>query len=366
MKISRYVLASAFVLAVASCSDKAQIEGTLTDAPRTDVVVKQLNGSSFNVLDTLKTDDSGKYSYRMDISEGQPEFIYVFKGDTRLASLILQKGDKVRIVSDTLGNYSVSGSEECEKLLQVEKDYSAFLGRMNAAATIGDNAALSKEYVEYYRGVLKYVMSNMKSLTSIPVLYQRVNAGFPVFSQQTDALVFKNVHDSLVTVYPQSKYVAALGEEAARRTNAFNFSQQIREASEAGFPDIDLPGIDGTKVKLSDVKAKAILVYFWVAFDAAQKMYNQDALVPVYNDFHSKGFEIYSVSLDADKGTWASTVKRQNLPWVNVCDPTGRVGALYNVSKLLPVAYLIVDGVLSPATIQNETELRKALSSKLQ
>ena len=112
MKNCKLIFAAAAVLmAASSCADKAQIKGKLSGAPDAEVVVTQLSGSSFNVLDTVKTDAAGEYSYKMKIEAGQPEFVYIFKGDTKVASLLLQKGDKVKVVSDTLGQYSVEGSE---------------------------------------------------------------------------------------------------------------------------------------------------------------------------------------------------------------------------------------------------------------
>ena len=369
MKIFRQLLTAAAVLAVASsCSDDARISGTLTDAPETEVIVKQLSGSSFNILDTVKTDASGKYSYKMEVAKGQPEFVYLFKGDTKLASLILQTGDKVTVVSDTLGKYSVEGSEESSKLKQVEDDFAAFMGKMAAAAAAGDNAALSREYINYYRSRVVYVMENSKSLSAIPVLYQKINDNFPVFSQTTDALHFQAVHDSLMTVWPESKYVASLAEEAKKRSNLLNINMQLKDLEASGYPDIDLPSTDGTRKKLSEVDAKVVLLYFWTASDANQKMFNQDALIPIYNDYHSRGFEIYSVSLDVDKGVWASAVKSQNLPWINVCDGLGsssKAAAMYNVNGILPVAYLIIDGALSTKTVQGEKELRGILAANL-
>ena len=254
------------------------------------------------------------------------------------------------------------------KLQEVENEFSAFLGRMNAAAAAGDNAALSKEYVDYYRSRVAYVISNPASLSSIPVLYQKINENFPVFSQSTDALHFQSVHDALAEIYPDSKYVAALADEAKRRKNLMALDMQIKDIEPTGFLNIELPSTDGSKVSLADVDAKVILLYFWTASDATQKMFNQDVLIPVYNEFHGKGFEIFSVSLDVDKGVWASAVKSQALPWINVCDGLGfdsPAAASYNVRGLLPVAYVIIDGVLSDKTIQGEKELRTLLSSTL-
>lgn len=362
------LLAAAVLVAASSCSDKVQVKGTLAGAPDTQVVVKQLSGSTLVTLDTLKTDASGAYSCKIDVLKGQPQFVYLFKGDTKIASLLLQKGDKVKVASDTLGKYSVEGSEESEKLRQVEEDFAAFMDKFSADAAAGDNAAASKDYIEYYRGCVKYIMTNSKSLTSIPVLYQKVNENFPIFSQATDAILFRNVYDSLMTVYPESKYLEALKKEAEKRFNIFNLSQQMQNAQESSYPDLSLPSVDGTKVKLSEVASKAVLVYFWQAADAAQKMFNQDVLMPLYKEYHPKGLEIYSVSLDTDKGAWASAVKSQNLPWINVCDGLGaasQAAVLYNISRGLPVAYLIVDGNLSPDVINNANDLRKAVASKL-
>ena len=353
--------------AASSCSDKARIDGTIAGAPDTQVVVKQLSGSSLVALDTVKTNASGAYSYKIDVPEDQPQFVYLFKGDTKIASLLLQKGDKVKVESDTLGTYSVEGSEESAKLRQIEADFAGFMDKFSADAAAGDNAAASKDYVAYYRSCVKYIMTNPKSLTTIPVLYQKVNDNFPIFSQATDAILFQNAYDSLMTVYPESKYVAALKKEAEKRFNIFNLSQRFQNAEESSYPDLNLPSVDGSKVRLSEVDSKVVMVYFWQAADASQKMFNQDVLVPLYKEYHPKGFEIYSVSLDTDKGAWASAVKSQNLPWINVCDGLGaasQAAVLYNINRGLPVAYVIVDGTLSTDVIRNDKDLRRVIASK--
>ena len=362
------IAAAAIVAAAVSCTDKAQVSGTLAGSPDSKVVFKKLAGGALTVLDTVKTGSDGSYSYKMDIAKGQPEFVYVYSGDTKVASLLLQSGDKVKVVSDAKGNYSVEGSEESTKLKKVEDDFATFMKDFSSAVQAEDGPAASRKYVEYYRSRVKYIMDNCKSLTSIPVLYQKINEDFPVFGQPTDAVHFKSVHDSLVKVYPDSKYVSALAGEVEKRYNLLALQQRLSAVDEIGFPDAELPSIDGKKVKISDLDSKLVIVYFWQASEAAQKMFNQDVLLPLYKTYHPKGLEIYSISLDVDKGTWASAVKSQNLPWVNVCDGLGAacpaVG-LYNISRGLPVAYIIENGTLIPETVSSEKDLRSILAAKL-
>lgn len=363
-----FFIAAAVVSALSSCSEKASISGVLTGAPGADLIVKQLSGNTYNVLDTLKTDASGAYTYKLEVAGGQPEFVYLFHGSTKVASLLLIKGDRVKVVSDTLGNYSVEGSEESAKLQKVEEDFAAFMGKFASDVASGSNADASKDYIAYYRDCVKYVLENSKSLTAIPVLYQKINENFPVFSQPSDAIHFKNVHDSLMTVYPDSRYVAALGKEAERRGNLLSLNNKIQSAEQIAYPDIEMPSIKGEKVKLSEVNHKVVLVYFWQAREAAQKMFNQDVLLPLYRQYHDKGLEIYAVSLDTDKGVWASAVNSQRLPWINVCDGLGvssQAIVLYNLGKGLPVIYPIINGALAPETVTSEESLRRILAANL-
>lgn len=350
------------VLAAAACSrNVAKVEGTLAGAPEKEVVVKLLDMNTYTPLDTLKTDAAGKFSCKVDVEPQQPEFVYLFYKDTKVASLLLNAGDDVKVSTDTLGNCSVEGSPESQKLLGVEKDFHDFATQMAAGTT---SSELSKLYIAYYRKCVKYILENSGSLTCIPVLYQNLNPDFPIFSQTTDALHFRNVTDTLSKLYPDSKYVRALAKETERREQILNFNTRVSTAEELGFPDFTLPDINGNKVRLGDVDAKVVIVYFWTATDAAQKLFNTDVLKPLYNDYHKKGLEIVAVAPDADKSLWASVVKNQGLEWINLCDNSGTAVTLYNVSQL-PASFMIVDGEIMTRPISGEKALRQELDKIL-
>ncbi len=96
-------------------------------------------------------------------------------------------------------------------------------------------------------------------------------------------------------------------------------------------------------------------------------MFNLDVVKPVYEEFKDKGFEIYAVSLDTDKTRWASTVRNQDLKWVNVCDGRGTASPVvttYNVQSI-PSLFFLIDGEMVTGEVRNEATLRSFLSSKL-
>lgn len=376
-RLSRIAAASAVALASVSCAHVARIDGIIEQAPSSEVIVKLLDVNRYEVLDTVAVDASGKFSCKVEVEKGNPEFIYLFRGERKLASLLLSEGDNVSVKADTLGNYTVTGSEESEKLAQVEMDYAAVSAKMNALSAKLDKAsgdevqAVSKEiydeYVAYYRSRVRYVMENSKSLTSVPVFYQVLGENLPVFGQVTDAIHFANICDSLETVYPDSKYVKALRKETEARQAQMELNARLGAADEIGFPDIVLPDINGNKVRLSDVDSKVILVQFWTATEAAQKMFNMDVLMPLYKSYHEKGLEIYQIAMDPDKGTWANVVKEQKLPWISVCDGLGGNSpytVLYNINAL-PSTFIISDGELVDGHGLNEKSLRRTIEKLL-
>lgn len=139
-RFSRFIAIAVAAAVAAACSNGAKVSGNLADAPASDVVVKLLNINRYEVLDTVKTDASGNFVCKLDVEKGQPEFVYLFHNDVKVASLLLEAGDNVTVQADTLGNFTVTGSEESEKLAQVEKDFAAALARLNELAAQLENA----------------------------------------------------------------------------------------------------------------------------------------------------------------------------------------------------------------------------------
>ena len=364
MKSYRWALAALAVLCAAACSRDAKISGTLTGAPDDRIVVKQLEMSTFSVLDTIPTDARGAFSYKVPVRKGQPEFIYLYHGDDRIAALLLEQGDDVKVQADLSGKYTVEGSEESRRLQEIEQRYSDFMARIESAEELAD---VNRLYIQYYRESVKYLVDHPYSLTVVPLLFQELASGTPIFGQTSDAIRFRAASDSLAKVYPDSRYVKSLQRESERRTKILETQHRLTGLGEVGFPDLELPGIDGKRVALSSLDAKVVFVYFWTSQAPNQTLFNLDFMKPLYDDFHDRGLEIYAICLDTDKALWASIVKNQGLSWVNVNDGLGVNSTAvlkYNV-QAIPALYVIEDGTLISNDASTEAELRSYLQRTL-
>ncbi len=365
IKIFHSATISLLILSLlASCRGGARVEGRFSDATCGKVFVKVLDGADLRTVDSAKVTDSGKFAVSVPVAEGQPEFAYLYYGDRRVASLILRHGDRVSLATDTLGVLkTLQGSPESALLHEEDSTFAAFSARMKGL----EGPAYTREYVALYRQSVTFVMNHSHSLAVVPVLLRKVTPELPVFAQATDGLIFSNVADSLSLTYPDSRYVRTLRKEAERRQNALDLSNRIALAGESAFPEIELPDTRAQQVRLSEVSAPLVMLYFW-ATSNEEKMFNLDALSPLYDDFHDKGLEIFAVALDPDKAEWAATVKRQGLGWINVCDTRGAASpliGLYGITQL-PMAYFIRGGEIDPsAHVTDAASLRTYISSVL-
>ena len=367
MRSCRIIAAAVLALALSACQGgKATVDCTVAEAPSASLTVRQLNGTTPVVLDTVKTDAAGRFSYKVKVEKGNPEFIYVYKGDTRLASLLLESGEKAVVEADTLGNYSVSGSDGSALLKEGDDAFRAYVNNLFALSEAGAQPSeIAKEYVRHYREAVKFVMVNNKSLAVIPVLYENIGGSTATFSGLSDALVFRSACDSLKTVYPDSKYVKALEAEAVRRENLMLISNRIKTADERAYPNLRMPSIDGTPAEIDSLDAKAVLVYFWDDREATHKIFNLDVLKPVYEKYNASGLEIYAISVNPDKAAWAQVVKSQDLPWINVNDGLGTASRSLYTFNIASVPAMLILSESGMEAASGEKQLRTKLDKLL-
>ena len=84
-------------------------------------------------------------------------------------------------------------------------------------------------------------------------------------------------------------------------------------------PEIALKNPDGDIVKLSSLKGQYVLIDFWASWCRPCRMENPN-VVKLYAKYHSKGFEIYGVSLDKSRESWIKAIEDDKLTWVHVSD----------------------------------------------
>jgi len=89
--------------------------------------------------------------------------------------------------------------------------------------------------------------------------------------------------------------------------------------------EINLPGLDGKSISLTQFKGKVVLVDFWASWCKPCRNSNWQ-LKSLYKKYNSKGFEIFGVSIDDNQSEWKKAVKQDKINWPQVIDVKASAG----------------------------------------
>ena len=87
-------------------------------------------------------------------------------------------------------------------------------------------------------------------------------------------------------------------------------------------PDIKFTATDGTKVDLSKMKGKVVLIDFWATW-CGPCVAEIPNVKKTYDKLHSKGFEIIGISLDSNEDKLTQFIKKKDMPWPQYFDGKG-------------------------------------------
>lgn len=161
--------------------------------------------------------------------------------------------------------------------------------------------------------------------------------------------------------------------------SSFTISNNSEEEPKVGLsignkaPELKFKDPNGKEIALSDLKGKMVLIDFWASWCGPCRRENPN-VVKTYKEFkdvkfeNAKGFTVYSVSLDKNKGAWQNAIMQDGLAWpyhVSDLKAWAAEGAKIYKVRSIPQAYLI-DGngiIVSKGNALRGGGLKATLSS---
>ena len=366
------ILAVAVVAtAVVGCrNNDVEISGRFVGLNSKMVYLEEMTVTGQHIVDSIALDNNGGYRFKIENVGATPSLYNVVYSSERIP-LLVSRGEKIELSSmgSALLNYTVRGSKESELLRKFNKEFIS--GQLELNKTIlnyhsADEATrkqLARSYNTIYHDIkrkqISFIIENKESLASVYALYQRLPGEQYLSSADSDLIYYRTVADAVTENYPTSPFLLTLSNDIARMEARISLMNSIESRT---YPE--LKGVDmyGNEVALSSLEGKVILVDFWSAELGNSNAFNAE-LKEIYEEYKSKGFEVYQVSADTSKATWITAVQEQRLPWVSVCDFGGEASPMlraYNVRKL-PSNFLID----SKGEIVGKDLYSKALERKL-
>ena len=368
---------------VASCNNnKFSVEGQITNAKDSVLYFENVGLEGINILDSVKLGDNGEFSFS-EAATTAPEF-YRIRISDQIINVSIDSTETVQIKAEYPGmasNYTVTGSESCEKIKELTLKQMAL---QSQAIAIQQNTSLGvdvindsiQKLVDAYKNDVKhdYIFKEPNKAYSYFALFQTLG-NWLIFNPRTskdDIKAFAAVATSWDTYYPHAERgqnlhnIAIEGMKNQRIVDAKNQDLQIEasKVKESGVLDIALLDNHGQERHLTDLKGKVVLLDFHV-FALEDSPARILTLRELYNKYQAQGLEIYQVSLDSDEHFWKQQTAA--LPWISVRDADGINSqrlVMYNI-QAVPDFFIIDRGnniVRRAAQVKDiEAEIKKLL-----
>ena len=333
--INKLSLFLSLILVISGCKNSTiQISGKLQNPVKGVYIYLNELKTEWASVDSLKIGEDGKFNFKREVT--LPAFYLIKINNNDFFTTLIEPGEKLRIEAmyDSLNFPSfMSGSKGSEKmvaynkalrntiskLMSLNEIYSQNSGNPDMSKVVQSLDSMAQQYLnEINIYTKKYIDQNIKSMISLAALYQQVAPNVYVLDPVRDIKYFVKVDSSLYSQYPESAPVKALHEQVQSLISRAGATAFLKAGDEA--PEISLPNADGKIVTLSSTRGNIVLLDFWASWCNPCRKENPN-LVKAFNQYHSKGFKIFQVSLDKTKEEWLKGIGEDNLnQWIHVSD----------------------------------------------
>jgi thiol-disulfide isomerase/thioredoxin len=277
------------------------------------IFLDTLNGQNPWIFVSSEIDAAGNFTLIVPVANA--DIFRLRLDDKNYMMLILEPGEKITIKTNGSklgGDALIVGSFHTQLLYSSMNTSQMYESR---------KAALNQQYQE--------VQSSPKRDSLSAVVISQFNANDSLQKSALKAQMEKQPA-SLAWIFFQDKLDMTNDFDIIDKTDAATFKaypenmfvkqrhQQVnverKTAIGALAPDIALMDPEGNIRKLSSLRGKIVLIDFWASWCGPCRKENPN-VVAVYQKYHDKGFEIFSVSLDKDRESWLKAIAKDNLLW---------------------------------------------------
>ena len=327
---------------------------------------KRWKNDSLAFQKNIKINDDGSFSLKTKIPS-EDYYTLAFSDDASI-ELILRKDSDIKIYGDgsNITKFcNIVNSEESQQMLFFKRELNKWRKTLDSAEKIVKTdpsrkqeltEAISPKFYSFKQYQQNYVAQNQNSAALLPLL--------ELFPMETQMETYEILINQIIIGIPKSILIQKQFKKLKDYKTKIALSNPLAVGKLA--PDFEEVCRDGSsKLKLSSLRGKIILLDFWASWCAPCRRENPN-VVKLYNKYKNDGFTVLSVSLDSNKDKWIEAIAKDSLIWPNHVSDLGgwrsKVSKLYGVSSI-PFTVLIDSEGKIIATNLRGAALESKLSS---
>jgi len=277
------------------------------------IYLDTLNGQNPWIFVSSTIDSNGNFKLIAPIASA--DIFRLRLDDKNYMMLILAPGEKISLKTNGSklgGDAAIEGSFHTQLLYTVMKNSQAFESRKSMLNQQYNEIQASPKRDSLSAIIISQFQTNdslQKEALKSQMQKQPASLAWIFFQDKLDMTndfaIIDKTETAMFKAYPENAFVQQYHQqvEVERKTAIGSFA-----------PEIALMDPDGKIRKLSSLKGKVVLIDFWASWCGPCCKENPN-VVAMYKEYHDKGFEIYSVSLDKERSSWLAAIAKDNLLW---------------------------------------------------
>ena len=370
------------VLASCKQNDKFTVEGTISSASGATLYLEHRDLAGIELIDSVILKDNGVFKFKQPAPQN-PEF-YQLRLGKQVVAFAVDSTETLNVLADASDLYKTFVIEDSYTNSQMRlvdaltqqatKDINN-LEKSHTAGTIDDVAYINNIdslLTQYKVEINKLILANPSSAAAYYAVFQKIN-NYLIFDpyDKRDYAMFGTVATSWNHYFPDTKRTKHLYDFTVNALNSRRQQERqdalfesITVENGSGLPDINLPQVGGSKVALSSLEGKVVILDF-VVYNADFSPAHNIQLNNIYSRYKSQGVEVYQISFDSDEHFWK--ISASNLPWITVHDAASVNSSLlprYNVREI-PTTFIMNREGDIVSRLENLTQLLEELNKVL-
>jgi hypothetical protein len=319
--------------------DIVTVQGSFANLPDAKLYLYQVLPASKLLIDSVNTDTKGNFSISFPVKNSACFSLRRNAEDE--ITLVILPGEHILLKGNgisLLDSYNVTGSANSALYADYSHFTSANLKKVDSLSRIFAESRNRSDFQEIKTGldsvylqifkiqkekVISFVTKHPNSLASLLVISSDFGPN-PLLSEHSHPDLFLKLDSTLYRSFPENSLVTTFHLRMLDFKAEMGDMELHDKLLKPGMPapEISLPDATGKERKLSSLKGKLTLIYFWSSWDAKSRQANMN-LTSLYSRHHDKGFEIFAVSIDSDTDLWQNAFRLDKAYWIQVNDAKG-------------------------------------------
>lgn len=332
---------------------KFNIQGIKGNSPK--AIVNYVNGNQVLPADTIAISKKGDFTFTNTETSQRLYLVHVVGYEHSIIHIMVEPDDKIDIqltfidsinyfkITSAKGSRNVQLYQQFNNILcryqEQIKPLDSEFNRADESRNVSDNELKRNEErkQEISLQINRLITSQNVEVRHLleansDVLMSAFIVSFFDNESETYADLFESIEKGLKNKYPGNQFVNYVSGKVTSNLGPGRMA-----------PEIEMSDPAGKTRRLSDLRGKVVLIDFWASWCRPCRAENPN-VVRLYKKYNSKGFEIFSVSLDYTQDKWVAAINDDGLVWPNhVSDLRGWTssgGASYGI-KSVPSTVLV-------------------------